>query len=538
MDDVAGIRHMTLPCYNRATELALMPLFSFSELHTDPRLQRVSVRLRDLRQGVVLGTGQASSGKLTNLLALAMGIAGDDRKVVLMTDRLEHFAPFRPLLSTWREVELLETKTAWEQALGAQDVKGAVIVVAPLSRESAPAAMAAGRHTVVLAAVDTVLPGLDTSYALRELGIPYQEFAEVVSCVWSQFLVETLCVRCAVRVHSLPEGIEFPLSVEAKPLCIKTEVGCAQCDHKGTQGRDAISDVTFITDSARAAVATALAQGLSVDMGKGLHIPALERAQEMLLTGVIGLKTYREVIQRNPLLRAQLALTLAAKQTAKLTSMFDAYVVSLWIDLEALTSVANRTSAGVVVVEATGEVRFASTRARQLLHAVHDLDVIDERLHAGTTKMRRALDDALAKAVAVAPTATRLGLQPKSGGRSYMFVTPLPATRGFGAGMRRLALLVFGSTDQAEALPREQDLRQFFDFTPAESRVALLLCGGLVPKQVASELAVSISTVRTHLRAILAKTGTSRQAQLVRLLATLPRVDESEPVPAVQGIHR
>jgi DNA-binding CsgD family transcriptional regulator len=61
-----------------------------------------------------------------------------------------------------------------------------------------------------------------------------------------------------------------------------------------------------------------------------------------------------------------------------------------------------------------------------------------------------------------------------------------------------------------------------FDLTPGEARVAVAAADGLSPESIASRHAVSIHTVRTQLRAVFAKTGTSRQAELVSLLASLP----------------
>jgi len=57
-----------------------------------------------------------------------------------------------------------------------------------------------------------------------------------------------------------------------------------------------------------------------------------------------------------------------------------------------------------------------------------------------------------------------------------------------------------------------------FGFTAVETRVAQLLAGGQAPARIADELGVRISTIRTHLRSLLTKTGTSRQAQLVSLM--------------------
>lgn len=61
-------------------------------------------------------------------------------------------------------------------------------------------------------------------------------------------------------------------------------------------------------------------------------------------------------------------------------------------------------------------------------------------------------------------------------------------------------------------------LRLHFDLTATEARLAALLAQGQSPTQAAAVLGVSLCTVRSHLKAILAKTGTHRQAALVGLL--------------------
>ena len=53
--------------------------------------------------------------------------------------------------------------------------------------------------------------------------------------------------------------------------------------------------------------------------------------------------------------------------------------------------------------------------------------------------------------------------------------------------------------------------------TPAESRVMMLLVQGMAPAEVAETLGISLPTARTHLARLLDKTGTNRQADLVRL---------------------
>ena len=55
----------------------------------------------------------------------------------------------------------------------------------------------------------------------------------------------------------------------------------------------------------------------------------------------------------------------------------------------------------------------------------------------------------------------------------------------------------------------------FYNFTPTESRVALLLSQGSTVADIADRLGVAGSTVRDHLKACFAKSETRNQAQLV-----------------------
>jgi len=67
-------------------------------------------------------------------------------------------------------------------------------------------------------------------------------------------------------------------------------------------------------------------------------------------------------------------------------------------------------------------------------------------------------------------------------------------------------------------------LQQVFGLAAAETRVAVALASGTDLTQAAEEFGVSRNTVRTQLRAIFAKTATSRQSDLVRLLAHTERI--------------
>jgi DNA-binding CsgD family transcriptional regulator/PAS domain-containing protein len=63
-------------------------------------------------------------------------------------------------------------------------------------------------------------------------------------------------------------------------------------------------------------------------------------------------------------------------------------------------------------------------------------------------------------------------------------------------------------------------LRELFELTRTESRLAACLANGLTVQDSADQLGMAINTARAHLRAIYAKTGVCRQSQLVHLIHT------------------
>lgn len=73
-------------------------------------------------------------------------------------------------------------------------------------------------------------------------------------------------------------------------------------------------------------------------------------------------------------------------------------------------------------------------------------------------------------------------------------------------------------------IPASRLLIRCFGFSPAEARVAAGLCEGLDAKRLARREGNSINTIRSQVRGVLEKTRTTRQADLLRLLLSLPMV--------------
>jgi DNA-binding CsgD family transcriptional regulator len=86
-----------------------------------------------------------------------------------------------------------------------------------------------------------------------------------------------------------------------------------------------------------------------------------------------------------------------------------------------------------------------------------------------------------------------------------------------------IGAMIVATRVEAPRLPFADLLGGLFDLTPAESRLARAIAGGVTIQAYAATAMVSAETVRTQLKSVMSKTGTHRQTDLVRLLvATTP----------------
>ena len=97
-------------------------------------------------------------------------------------------------------------------------------------------------------------------------------------------------------------------------------------------------------------------------------------------------------------------------------------------------------------------------------------------------------------------------------------VVPMPA---IGGTAQRAVLLVMGKRQVCERLSAQWFARAH-NLTPAETQVLDALCSGLRPQEVAAQQGVAISTVRSQISSIRAKTAAQSIRALVRQVAVLP----------------
>lgn len=115
-----------------------------------------------------------------------------------------------------------------------------------------------------------------------------------------------------------------------------------------------------------------------------------------------------------------------------------------------------------------------------------------------------------------------MALAKRAGPRPYaVLVAPVPE-RAAPLSLAGPAVVVFlTDPDHAPETPA-QLLRRVYGLTRKEAQLALALAGGANLADAAERLRIAKGTARRHLAAIFARTGIHRQAELVRLILSLP----------------
>lgn len=170
---------------------------------------------------------------------------------------------------------------------------------------------------------------------------------------------------------------------------------------------------------------------------------------------------------------------------------------------------------GMLLVADDQVVLHANHVARAELDSEHPLQLLGNELRVRHPQDLAPLRDALVAArLRGLRRLLSLGLGER---RVSVAVVPLSAARDEEA----LTLLVFGKRRMCEALTAHWFAREH-GLTPAEARVLAALCEGRLPAQIALDQGVAISTIRSQIGAIRAKTGVASIRALVRQVAVLP----------------
>jgi DNA-binding CsgD family transcriptional regulator len=193
--------------------------------------------------------------------------------------------------------------------------------------------------------------------------------------------------------------------------------------------------------------------------------------------------------------------------------------------LAAGESALDRLPVAVVFLDVDTSVVYCNRSAEEIFRAKDGLSLQTGVLCASDRsaegQLRRALNQAFSPGKLLGKSAVSV---PRTSGRRAYQVVVAPLRGQFrqftGAPPPRALVLI---TDPEWPEPAKLDLLiQLFGLTRKEAELAARLFEGKSVEQAGDEMSITYQTARTHLRRIFSKTETSRQTELLLLLARLP----------------
>jgi DNA-binding CsgD family transcriptional regulator len=180
--------------------------------------------------------------------------------------------------------------------------------------------------------------------------------------------------------------------------------------------------------------------------------------------------------------------------------------------------------AGMLLVDVTGRIVHANAAGHATLDRADILRAAGGRLIAGDPQANQILADTFAAAgngdTAIGIKGIALQLTARDGERHVAHVLPLTsgARRRAGTSYAAAAALFVHKAALDTPSPPEA-IAKAYKLTPMELRVLLAVVEVGGRPEVAAALGVAETTVKTHLDRLYEKTGTGRQADLVKLVA-------------------
>jgi DNA-binding CsgD family transcriptional regulator/PAS domain-containing protein len=184
---------------------------------------------------------------------------------------------------------------------------------------------------------------------------------------------------------------------------------------------------------------------------------------------------------------------------------------------EAKSSALDQIDHGVVLVDGRGRVLFTNHAADRIIALGDGFSLASRGLRAKSAADTRCMEALIAGALTGAAGGTMRVARPSLAEPWLVLVAPA-RSRGLWSVNGCAAAIIFISDPERAPMPTHRMLRDLFELTPTEAKVALSIAAGNDVPDAARELRISTNTVHTHLRRIFRKLGVGRQADLVRVL--------------------
>lgn len=178
---------------------------------------------------------------------------------------------------------------------------------------------------------------------------------------------------------------------------------------------------------------------------------------------------------------------------------------------------------GTIILDESGKVLQTNQVAEKLLLEKDGIKQVNDGLQVGsardTQEFRRLVRQAmLSQKGNLASVVEAMRVKRPSGRADLGIIVRSVPMAAWSEGKLCPTVVIFISDPEQQSSAPQEIVRALFDFTPAETQLAMLLANGLTLDEASEELGISRNTSRAHLRSTFSKTGVTRQTMLVRLI--------------------
>lgn len=180
---------------------------------------------------------------------------------------------------------------------------------------------------------------------------------------------------------------------------------------------------------------------------------------------------------------------------------------------------------GVVALDRTGRPVHCNRRAEALLRGGSVLTLHSGCLCAVDARQDQHLQAAFKLTLQTQRPSNLLMSATSNGAKDVLSLTliKVPEQGPFSVHVRAVILCLISPLNSRRIATARQ-LMELFSLTAAEARLARALAHGMRLEDYALEHGLRLPTVKSQLRSVFVKTGTARQAELIRLVTVIPAV--------------
>jgi DNA-binding CsgD family transcriptional regulator/PAS domain-containing protein len=199
-------------------------------------------------------------------------------------------------------------------------------------------------------------------------------------------------------------------------------------------------------------------------------------------------------------------------------------LVALESRVNDLENALDQLETALVIFDSAAKPVFANRAARQLYSANSGIEITPTRVTVLDPTENARLQAIIARAVCAGTRgANQFGgaMLVSRSDKPPLQILAGPFNEHTTHAPRGAVAALFISDPERTPGCRPEVLRELYGLTPAETRLAVLLTTGRSLPDLAESLDVSHETVRSQIKSVMHKTGTSRQGELVSLLSKL-----------------